>query len=291
MGLHPSPCRTIKGINALQGVLIKMITAGIDAGNKFTKAVLVKDGEIIGTGRVPSGFDQRQAAVDAFNQALSAAGLHKNDVQNIIATGTGKAEVDFAGGIITEVGAAARGAIKVFPQARTVVDVGAEEGRALKMDKTGKVINFAINEKCATGTGSFVEAMCRALEIDLEEMGPLSLQATQVVPMNSHCAVFAESEVISLIHSQIPKADIARSVHNAMANRIASMVRRVGLEKEIAMIGGVAKNPGFVRELERDLELTLLLTDKPDFISALGAALAAQEKNNPPKPKTELGDH
>lgn len=255
-----------------------MITAGVDVGNKFTKVVIVQDGEIVGSSRIPSGFDRRQAALDAFAQALSAAGLSKDDVQNVMATGAGKAEVDFAGGTVTEVGAAARGAIKIFPEARTVVDVGAEEGRALKMDETGKVVNFAINDKCAAGAGSFVEAMSHALEVTLEEMGPLSLQATQAVPMNAQCAVFAESEVISLIHSQIPKADIARSVHKAMANRISSMVRRIGLSRELAMIGGVAKNPGLVCELERDLELKLLLAENPDLISALGAALVAAEK-------------
>lgn len=255
-----------------------MITAGIDAGNKFTKAIIVQDGEIIGSSHVPSGFDRRQAAIDAFTQALSAAGLSRNDIQDVMATGAGKLEVDFAGGTMTEVGAAARGTIQIFPEARTVVDVGAEEGRTLKMDETGRVINFTISDKCAAGAGSFVEMMSHALEITLEEMGLLSLQATQAVPMNAQCAVFAESEVISLIHSRIPKADIARSVLKAMASRISSMVRRVGLSKKLAIIGGMAKNPGFVRELERDLEIKLLLAENPDLISALGAALVAAEK-------------
>jgi benzoyl-CoA reductase subunit D len=255
-----------------------MITAGVDVGNKFTKVVILKDGEIVGRGHVLSGFDQKQAAEDAFNQALSAAGLTKDDVNKIMATGAGKAEVIFAGGTITDVGAAAKGAIKLFPEARTVVDVGAEEGRALKMDQAGKVIDFAINEKCAAGAGSFVEAMGRALEVPLVEMGPLSLQASKAVPMNAQCAVFAESEVVSLIHAKTPKADIAKSIHDAMASRISSMVRRVGLQKEMAMIGGVAKNPGFVQALEEDLEVKILLPDNSDFASALGAAIAAAEK-------------
>jgi benzoyl-CoA reductase subunit D len=255
-----------------------MITAGIDIGHSFTKAALVKNRELISTGRVPSGFELRQAATAALEQALSAAGLHKKDVQFIMVTGNGKKEVDFTDGTITEIGAAARGVIEIFPQARTVVDVGAEGSRALKMNENGTVINFAINEKCATGTGSFVEAMCQALEIELEDMGPLSLQAEQTIVMNSHCAVFAESEVISLIHAQVSTADIARAVNHAMASRIASLVRRVGLEKEMVMIGGVAKNPGIIKELEKDLKIKLFPLDRPDFSSAFGAALAAGEK-------------
>jgi benzoyl-CoA reductase subunit D len=256
-------------------VSIEMITAGVDVGNKFTKAVILKDGEVVGRGYVLSGFDQRQAAEEALNQALKIAGLQREDIKKIVATGAGKAEVTFAGSTITEVGAAAKGAIKLFPAARTVVDVGAEEGRALKMDETGKVVDFALNEKCAAGAGSFVEAMARALEVSLEEMGPLALKSTKAVPMNAQCAVFAESEVVSLIHARTPKEDIAKSIHEAMASRISSMVRRIGLQKEVAMIGGVGKNPGFVRALEEDLGVKILLSDNPDFVSALGAALAA----------------
>lgn len=257
-----------------------MITAGVDAGNKYTKVVIVRNGEIIGMGQVPSGFDRRQKSLDAFELALSTAGLAKDDIQEVMATGAGRSEVDFAGGTVTEVGAAARGTIQIIPKARTVVDVGAEEGRALKMDETGRVINFTVSDKCAAGAGSFVEMMSQALEVTPEEMGSLSLQATQTIPMNAQCAVFAESEVISLIHSKIPKADIARSVFNAMAGRISSLVRRVGLSKELAMIGGMAKNPGFVRELEKDLNSKIFLTENPDLVSALGAALVAAEKTN-----------
>jgi benzoyl-CoA reductase subunit D len=256
-----------------------MITAGIDVGNKYVKVVILKDGEIIARGYSSSGFDQKKAAEDAFSQAMIEAGLQKEEIQYISATGTGKTEVTFANGTVTEVGAAARGAIRLFPEARTVVDIGAEEGRAIKMDENGKVVDFAINEKCAAGAGSFVEAMARALEISLEEMGPLSLEAKRSVPMNAQCAVFAESEVVSLIHMNTSKPDIARSIHDAMASRIASMVRRVGLQKEMAMIGGLAKNPGFVRSLERDLDVKILLPEShPDFVSALGAAIAAEEK-------------
>ncbi len=255
-----------------------MIAAGVDVGNQYTKALILKDDEITGKGMTASGFDQNEAAEKAFDEALKAAGLKKEDIQFVVATGAGSAEVSFAKATITGVSAAARGTLRIFPNVRTVADVGAEEARALKMDDTGKVVDFAINEKCAAGAGSFVEAMSRALEVPLEEMGTLSLQSDKAVPMNAQCAVFAESEVVSLIHAKTPKMDIARAIHNAMASRISSMVRRVGLQREMTIIGGVARNPGFVKCLEEDLKVTMLLPEEPEYVSALGAAIAAEEK-------------
>ena len=139
---------------------------------------------------------------------------------------------------ITEVSAAARGAIALDPRIRTVIDVGAEEGRAIKINAVGKVLDFAINEKCAAGTGAFMEAMARALEVPLEQLGPLSLQSTKAVAINAQCAVFAESELVTLVHSQTPKPDMARAVHDAIADRIVSLVRRVGMEKEVMLSAG-----------------------------------------------------
>jgi benzoyl-CoA reductase subunit D len=179
--------------------------------------------------------------------------------------------------VVTEVGADARGVIHLFPEARTVIDVGAEEGRAIKVDARGKVVDFAINEKCAAGAGAFTEAMARALDVTLEELGPLSLQSTKAIPMNAQCAVFAESEVVSLVHAKTPKPDMARAIHDAIADRITSMVRRVGVEEKIALIGGVARNPGFVRSLEEDLSTKVLIPDVPQFVGAMGAAIVATD--------------
>ncbi len=256
-----------------------MITAGVDAGNRFTKVLILKDSEILSYAIENSGFDQKKAAEDAFNQALSKVGIAKFDVRNIIATGAGRDEVGFAGGTITDISAAARGTRKIFPTARTIADVGAEGGRALKIDEDGRVIDFAVNEKCAAGAGSFVESISRILEVQLEEMGPLALLAEKAVDMKAQCVVFAESEVISLIHARVPKPEIAKSIHKAMAGRISSMVRRVGMQKEMALIGGVARNKGFIAALEEDLAVKLLVDDeKPEYLCALGAALVAAEK-------------
>ena len=167
--------------------------------------------------------------------------------------------------------------MRLYPDARTVIDVGAEEGRAIRCNPEGKVLDFALNEKCAAGAGAFTEAMSRALEVNIEEFGSMSLQSENAVPMNAQCAVFAESEVVSLIHQRTPKADIARAVHDAIASRITSMVRKIGFEPDVVLIGGVANNPGFLDSMRRDLETEIMVPDNPEFVGALGAALAAAE--------------
>ena len=256
-----------------------MITAGIDAGAKTIKAVILRDGELVGRSMVPAGFDTREAAEKAYNEALAASGVACKEVKALIATGAGRKEVPFASDTVTEVGADARGVAGLFPSARTVIDVGAEEGRAVRIDESGKVLDFAVNEKCAAGAGAFTEAMARALEVPLEELGEFSLQSTKAVPMNAQCTVFAESEVVTLVHAKTPKADIARAVHDAIADRVTSMVRRVGITKDVALIGGLARNVGFVRSLEEDLKLKLLIPSAPEFTGAFGAALIALDKN------------
>jgi benzoyl-CoA reductase subunit D len=183
--------------------------------------------------------------------------------------------VAFADGSIPDAAADARGVNKLVPSARTVIDVGAEEGRAIKISPEGKVSDFAINDKCAAGTGTFVEAMSRALEVSLDEMSKITLQSTQTLSTNAQCAVFGESEVVSLIHQNIPKPDIARAVMNAIAGRVASVARIVGLEKDVVMIGGMAKNAGFVDSLKKSIDMSIIVPEDPDFIGALGAAEAA----------------
>jgi benzoyl-CoA reductase subunit D len=254
-----------------------MITAGIDCGAKNIRALILKDGELVGKALEPAGMDTGAAANQAYDTALKEAGLSRDQVDKVIATGSGKNEVSFKDGIVTEVGASARGAVHLYPDARTVIDVGAEEGRAIKVDAAGKVQDFAINEKCAAGAGAFTEAMARALDVKLEELGPLSLKSTKAIPMNAQCAVFAESEVVSLVHAKTPKPDMARAIHDAIADRITSMVRRVGVEEKIALIGGVAKNIGFVKSLEEDLNTKVLIPDVPQFVGAMGAAIVATD--------------
>jgi benzoyl-CoA reductase subunit D len=252
-----------------------MITAGVDCGAKTVKVVIMSDGVTVGTSLVSAGLDTVDAAERAFDGALKLAGLSRSGVQRVVATGAGKVEARFAADSVTEVGADARGGVFLMDEARTIIDVGAEEGRAIRVDAAGKVVDFAINERCAAGAGAFTEAMARALEIPIEEMGPLSLASTGDVAMNAQCAVFAESELVALIHSQAAKPDMARAIHAAIADRIASMVRRVGVEHQIMLIGGVARNVGFVDCLNRELEVQVRIPDEPEYVGATGAALIA----------------
>lgn len=255
-----------------------MISAGIDIGAKTVKTVLLEDGKILGKGLVPAGLDTVASTKQTLKRALAAAGLTVEKVEGFMATGTGRKSCPFTDAEITEVGAAAKGINHVLESCRAVIDVGAEEGRAVRCDARGKVIDFAFNEKCAAGAGTFAEGMARALEIPLEQLGPLSLKARQAVPMNAQCAVFAESEVVTLIHNKTPREDIARAVLDAIASRIISMVRKVGFEKDVALIGGMALNPGFVESMKRGLEMDVHVPEDPEYIGALGAALAAAEQ-------------
>lgn len=252
-----------------------MITAGIDIGAKTVKVVLAEDGKLLAKSLVLAGIDTVTTTRQALDEALDAAGLNKDEVGRLMATGAGRKDCPFTDEQITEVGAAARGMNYLLKSCRTVIDVGAEEGRTVRCDENGKVIDFAFNEKCAAGAGTFAEGMARALQVPLEELGPLSLKSQQPVQMNAQCAVFAESEVVTLIHNKTPREDIARAVLDAIASRIISMVRKVGFEKDVALIGGVARNPGFVEAMKRGLETEVYVPEDPEYIGALGAALAA----------------
>lgn len=255
-----------------------MITAGIDMGSRTIKILVLRDGEVVGRALALSGFDAAGRARELLRGVLDGAGLDRTALGRIAATGVGRDEVTDRDLTLTEVGAAARGACQLVPGARTVIDIGAEEGRALRCDGTGRVLDFCVNEKCAAGTGAFTEAMARALEVSVEELGPLSLKSTRSIPINTQCAVFAESEIVSMIHGNVAKEDMARAVHESIAQRVVSMVRRVGCEPAVVLVGGMARNVGFVAALKQGLELDgLHVPEAPEFCAALGAALAAAQ--------------
>ncbi len=256
-----------------------MITAGIDVGAETVKVVLWEDGDrgkMLAAHSSPSGRDKTTRAKETFTEALKEANLNQDQVKHIFATGAGGKRATFATKQITIGAASARGTTYLFPSVRTIIDVGAEEARALKCDAQGKVRDFTVNDMCAAGAGAFIKAMAIALEVTVEEMGELSRSATGEVPVvNAQCTVFAESEVVSLIQAGVSKSDIVRAVHNALANRIGSMVRVIRVEEDVALVGGLAKNKGFVDCVERSLKLKVLVPQQPEFIGALGAALAA----------------
>jgi len=252
-----------------------MIVAGIDVGGKNLHIILKKEGQILEKASGPAGIKKAEAVEQLYDEILKKAGITRNDVGRVMATGSSAKRVAFADGSIPDAAADARGVNKLVPSARTVIDVGAEEGRAIKVSPEGKVLDFAINDKCAAGTGTFVEAMSRALEVSVNEMSKIALQSTQTLSTNAQCAVFGESEVVSLIHQKTPKPDIARAVMNAIAGRVASVARIVGLEMDVVMVGGMAKNAGFVDSLKKSIDMNIIVPEDPDFVGALGAAEAA----------------
>ena len=255
-----------------------MISAGIDCGAKNTKTVIMQDGKIIGKGMVLTGFDQAKAVEDSLALAVQQAGITRKDIERIFGTGSGKDAIKAAADTVNDIEAMAKGAHYFFPNARTVADVGAEEGRAAKLDEQGNAVDFAINEKCAAGAGAFIEAMSRALEVTIEEMGPLCLQSGRDIPMNAQCVIFAESEVIGLIHSKTSKPDISKAIHDSIASRIVSMIRRIGVNEDVALIGGLGHNKGFMGCMTQQLKVDkIYVPEGPEFGSAVGAAVSAAE--------------
>jgi benzoyl-CoA reductase subunit D len=239
----------------------------------------MEDGNMMGQGCVLTGLYPEKAASGSLEMALKSANISKGDVHEIGRTGSGKKTTQAAGIAVNEIEAMAVGAHWFFPAARTAVDVGAEEGRTVKIDEGGTVVDFAINEKCAAGAGTFIEAMARALETPLGDMGHLALKSGKEIPLNAQCVVFAESEVVGLIHAKTDKADISRAIHDAMVGRIASMVRQLGVNEDVVLIGGVARNPGYVEFMRRELKLEkICIPDAPEYVGAVGAALVAAGK-------------
>jgi len=256
-----------------------MYTIGIDIGSMSTNGVLINDKkEILSSIIIPTGASSKKAADKTFQLILTEHKLSERDIDYIVATGYGRIKVPFANEVVTEITCHAKGANYYFPKARTIIDIGGQDSKVIKVDANGNVLDFVMNDKCAAGTGRFLEVMARTLEIDLEEMGPISLNGKNSVSVSSLCTVFAESEVVSLIGADHKTADICKGLHLSIAKRITAQVKRIGLEEEIVMTGGVAKNIGVVTELESSLGCKIKISEEPQINGALGAALIALEK-------------
>jgi len=254
-----------------------MITSGIDIGAKNIKAVIIKDGNVVSKAVLTAGMDEIDAANKVFDETLRTAALKRDDISRVFATGVGRHNCGFAHEEITEVGAAAKGISYLMPDVRTVIDIGAEEGRAIRIDNKGDVVDFAINERCAAGAGIFVETMARMLETRIEDIADLYDRSTRDINIGAHCVVFAEFELVHLIHSQISKPDIVRAIITAMADRVVPIIKRIGVEHKVAVIGGVALNRGFTKAIENELNVEISVPTDPQFVSAIGAAIVAAE--------------
>lgn len=254
-----------------------MITVGIDVGSISTKAALVDADGRIQVAVMASGYNARQAGKAILETLLAKADVRPEGIDRIVATGYGRNSVDLADQAITEITCHATGAHYQNSQIRSVIDIGGQDSKAIVLNDQGRVQNFAMNDKCAAGTGRFLEVMARALEVDLDRFGKHSLEATSPAAISSLCTVFAESEVIGLIAKGAPRADIIAGIHESIAARVTAMAGRVGVRPPIMMTGGVARNQGVVQALEQKLGQRLEVTDYAQFNGALGAALLARK--------------
>ena len=252
-----------------------MKTAGIDIGSITTKAAIIADGTVLGTRIGFTGYKAGLAGETIFRELLAELNLEESAIEKIIATGYGRNSVAFADKAMSEIICHGAGAHFLNPGVRIVIDVGGQDSKALSIDTGGKVKDFEMNDKCAAGTGRFLEVMARAMEVDLEDFGNLSLQADNPARISSICTVFAESEVISLISKGEKRKNIIAGIHESVASRISALARRVGVTEPVMMTGGVAKNIGVVRALEKQLGVSITVMDTAQVNGAIGAAVMA----------------
>lgn len=256
-----------------------MIVAGVDIGSSSSKAVVMEDGAVKGWSIALTGPDPSQSAVAAMELALKRCQLSLNDLSYIAATGYGRVNVPFAQTTITEISCHARGSHWLLPETRTVLDMGGQDCKAIRCDESGRVINFVMNDKCAAGTGRYLERVAAAMSLRLKEIGPLSLKVVEgPLPVSDFCAVFAEGDVIKLLNEQKPMSDILAGAHQAIVTRVHSLLERVGIEEALCISGGVAKNVGVVTRLQQRLGLTVKISAEPQITGALGAALFAADR-------------
>jgi predicted CoA-substrate-specific enzyme activase len=253
------------------------LTAGIDIGSITAKAAILQGNELLGTRVIFTGYNAETAGRRVFEELIAELGLAPAAVVRIVATGYGRKSVTMADRAVTEIMCHAAGARYLDPSIRSLIDIGGQDSKAVVMDENGRVTNFTMNDKCAAGTGRFLEVMARALEADLDEFGALSLQAERPAKISSLCTVFAESEVISLIAKGETRENIIAGIHEAIASRVSAMANRIGLIAPILMTGGVARNIGVVRALEKVIGMPFAVSPRAQVAGAIGAACLARE--------------
>lgn len=251
--------------------------AGLDLGSITAKVVIISEGQILASAITFSGYNSAETAREVLSQALQEAKLARESIARLVATGYGRIRVPDADKQVTEITCHARGAYWLHPQTRTIIDIGGQDSKGIAINGQGKVIDFVMNDKCAAGTGRFLEVMAHALEEDLDRFGELSLAAPRRAQISNTCTVFAESEVISQIAAGQPKDIIIAGIHEAIAARVSGMVQRISLRDEVVMTGGVARNAGVARMLEEKLGRRILVLPEAQITGAIGAALIAQE--------------
>lgn len=251
---------------------------GVDVGSVTTKAVVTKDRELVAYQTIPSGANYKIAAERAIAEALAKAGISPENIAYAVATGYGSNSVDVAHQQVTDISCCARGVSHLFPSVRTVIDIGGQASKVIRVSAQGRATNFAVSERCAAGSGRFLQIIAHVLKVDIKDVGSLSLQARNPVTFTTGCAVFGESEAISRVAEGASKEDILAGVHNSLAAKISNLIDQVGLEEDCAITGGGALDVGLVMRVEERLGVHLLVPPQPQITAALGAALVAAER-------------
>jgi predicted CoA-substrate-specific enzyme activase len=250
--------------------------AGVDVGSTQTKSVVISERrEIAGRALIDTGANVVAAAQQAFDRALADARLQEGEVEYVVGTGYGRYRVTFGNAQVTEISCHGRGAAHLFPRTRTVVDMGGQDTKAIRVGPTGEIADFCMNDKCAAGTGRFLGAAAAALGIPLDRLGETALLSDRPVRISTTCTVFAESEVLAWLGKGKKIEDILWGVHKSIASRSVALLRRVGIEEEVTFTGGVSRNVGMVRAIEERLECRLNVSDDCHYMGAMGAALFA----------------
>ena len=255
-----------------------MFVAGIDIGSRGAKGVIMEDDNILSYSLCDTGPESVKTAQLTMEEALKGTGLSLKDFSYIVATGYGRVLVPFANTNISEISCHARGAHWYFPSVRTILDMGGQDCKAINCDENGRVTNFIMNDKCAGGTGRFLEVIADVLQLPLEEIGSLSLESTQDFPFSTVCAVFAKSEALALLKKGVAKSDILAGLHDAIAVRSHNLMKRISIEEDFTITGGISKNIGMVEKLKEKVGLEPVLAPDPQIIGAVGAALFARER-------------
>ncbi|MBS7249698.1 MAG: 2-hydroxyglutaryl-CoA dehydratase [Candidatus Freyarchaeota archaeon] len=253
------------------------VVVGLDMGSVSTKAAVLQDSRMVGYAILPTGFNPQDSGRRAINEACEKAGINPKDVVYIVATGYGRINAPFANSRVTEITCHGKGAFFANNCARTVIDVGGQDSKVISINEQGRVVDFQMNDRCAAGTGRFLEVMMKTLDMNYEEMSQAAINSENPSKISNMCTVFAESEVITLLAKGERRENIAAGLCQSIAERIATMVKRIGLREEVVMTGGVAKNRGVVKLLENKLNTKISVPEEPQIIGALGAALEARE--------------
>ena len=259
-----------------------MAVAGCDVGSLTSKAVLMNRGRVLAAAIIKSRAKPWESATEVMNRALDQANLAMGDVEYCVGTGYGREKIPFLSEALTEIACHGKGARWLLPSARTVIDIGGQDCKAIKLDKDGRVVRFTANDKCASGTGRFLEVMARILGLELGELGEISARSRSPVTLASACTVWAQADVIQHLNDKVAVEDIAAGVNQAMAARMAVLANSIGIEQDVCMTGGVAKNQGVLAALERQLGCRVRRPKRhdPQLAGAIGAALFAQERLN-----------